>query len=150
LDPDGLVANYLGSVQAGMIGDLSSARTRLDKAHAAGLPDDDYQRVRRMIDDAATPLPSHSTEDSSEFPISSANLYLALWIFLGWLATMGVLLVAGFVLSRMTLRAAKQAAVGTEGHRRLRKIYKIVLVASGLYFYLSVPILLALVVVAGG
>ena len=68
---------------------------------------------------------------------------------------MVLLLVAGIVLSRITLRTVNRAtateadAAGSARERRPRKIYKAVLLLSGAYFYLSIPILLGTIVAAG-
>lgn len=142
IEPDGIVANYLQTMLAGLDGRADDARRYLEKAHAAGLPDDEYQRI-----DAALRAGSEAA-DGGGLGAHAGLLWIALWVFVGWLGVMVILLAAGFVLSRVTLRVATTTAA--DGGHGLRRIYKVVLALSGIYFYLSIPILLALVVLTGG
>jgi hypothetical protein len=72
-----------------------------------------------------------------------------------WVAGMLTLFAAGLVLSRTALRAARLPPDGRTGEsvgltRTLRAAYKAVLLCSCLYYYLSIPIVLGIVVVGGG
>lgn len=146
VDPDGQAANYFGAIAAALHGDPGRARLRLDRAKAAGLPDEAYQKLLTGLDrarDAGTG--------------GTGVLWIALWGFVAWLAILVVLLAAGYALSRSTLRAVgkvtsatRSAGAGTARERSLRRLYRVVLLLCGVYFYLSIPILLLMIVAAGG
>jgi Zn-dependent protease with chaperone function len=146
VDRDGGAANYLGAIHAGMQGDPRLARLRLDRAKAAGLPDEAYHKLLAALEDA----PGTGTG-------ATGVLWIALWGFVAWIAVLGALLAAGYSLSRSTLkavgqvtRATRSAGAGTARERSLRRLYRGVLLLCGAYFYLSIPILLLMIVAAGG
>lgn len=71
----------------------------------------------------------------------------------GWLATFAVLFLAGAVLSALALSAARRVPSAARleigpGERLLRTVYRVVIAATSLYFYASIPLLI-LTVVAG-
>ncbi|HEU4733839.1 MAG TPA: M48 family metalloprotease [Kofleriaceae bacterium] len=153
LDPGGGWANLLGTLVAGANGDLPEAKRRLELARAAGLDDATY---RKLGDAIASQSRSRGTSAEDLVP-STAFLWSVLWVFVGWLSGMVVLLAAGYLLSWLTLREVARVSgsgaadgSGTPREQRLRRLYKLVLVASGGYFYLSIPFLLALILGAGG
>jgi Zn-dependent protease with chaperone function/Flp pilus assembly protein TadD len=153
-DPDGLGANYLAAIMHANNGNFASARVHLAKAGTAGLPADEQERLLAAFADAEAGRESSSTG----LPMPSHTfLWLALWIFVGWLGVMVALLVTGYILSRRTLAVVSSvtggdavAATGTEREQRLRKVYRVVLGLCGGYFYLSIPILIATIVIAAG
>jgi len=150
--PDSVAANYLGAIAAAANGRWTVARDRLAEAKAHGLDDATYQALAGKLDEAER---GGSSGHETQLP-STDVLWLALWVLAGWLGAMGVLLVSGYALSRATLRAAARVATarasagtGTAHERRLRAIYKVVLATSGIYFYVSIPILVAVIAIAG-
>jgi len=151
-DPQGVGANYLGAISAASRGEFSVARRRLVDAHEAGLDEAPYRKLLAAIETA------QAADSSDGVPaLGTGVLWVVLWILIAWLAVLGVLLGAGYVLSRSTLKAAGKvtaaeanAGTGTAREQRLRKLYKLVLLLCGVYFYLSIPILLAMIVAAGG
>jgi len=152
-DPGGVSALSLGALAAAARGELSVARQRLEQAKAAGLDDEPYRKLGALIDRAQAASRSERSTGGS----AAGILWAALWGLVGWLAVMAVLLGAGYALSRSTLRAARQvtaatptAATGTAREQLLRRLYKLVLLLCGVYFYLSIPILLLMIVAAGG
>jgi Zn-dependent protease with chaperone function len=151
LDPDGVMPNYIGALVAAQGGDLTTARRHLDRARAGGLPEEDYRRLLALLD----------SSDSGFDPAigGGADVFrVAAWIAGGWAVGLVLLFATGWVLSRLTLRAASRvgagagdaAGHGTTREQRLRRVYRIVILVSGLWFYLSVPILLASILVGGG
>ena len=154
LDPDGLGSNFFTAILAGQDGNLPVARIHLEKARKAGLPDEDYQRLRDMLE-GGDGEPDDTSPDTGS---AGSVLRTGLWIAGGWAAGLLLLLVAGWILSRLTLRSANRvgagggdsAGHGTAGEQTLRRIYRVVILVSGLWFYLSVPILLGSILVAGG
>lgn len=73
----------------------------------------------------------------------------------GWLVGLPVLLAAGAVLSKLTLTTVHRAQPAAEfeigwEERFIRTLYRIVIAISSLYFYLSIPFLILIVVAAAG
>ena len=133
LDPDGQLANLLGASIAGDR-DFEEAHVRLRKAKTAGLSQSTFDQVTKEFEDME--------RKEEVFPISA---HTALWVGIPtlaiWLGVMLLLLIAGTVLSRKTLATVEHAATtrtvdasGTERERRLRRLYRRVLLLSGLYF----------------
>jgi Zn-dependent protease with chaperone function len=154
-DPQGEGALALGALAAVTRGQPSVARQRLDQARAAGLDDETYHQLSDAIDRGL----ARDSERSSDVGggASTGVLWIALWGLVVWLAILAVLLSAGYVLSQSTLKAAGQvtaatrsAGTGTARERQLRRLYKLVLLLCGVYFYLSIPVLLIMIVAAGG
>ena len=153
-DPQGIGALALGAIAAVTRGEPSVARQRLEQARAAGLDDETYRKLAAAIDRG----PAAGSEASSDGDGASTGvLWAVLWGLVGWLAILVVLLGAGYALSRSTLRAVGQVTAatrstgtGTVRERQLRRLYKLVLLLCGVYFYLSIPVLLILIVAAGG
>jgi Zn-dependent protease with chaperone function len=151
LAPDALLANLLGAVTAATRGDFELAHQRLEKAHRLGLPDDRYEDLRsKMAEDERRA--DERRNSIAGVPIPMTFLSVVLWIMVVWLGGMVLLLGAGYALSRMQLRALadpEAAARGGARERRLRGVYRAVLALSGVYFYLSLPLVLLAVVLAG-
>ena len=150
-DPQGMGALALGAIAAVTRGEPSVARQRLEQARAAGLDDGTYRQLAGAIDRGSA---AGSDRDGAA---SAGILWAVLWGLVAWLAILVVLLGAGYALSRSTLRAVGQvtaatrsAGTGTVRERQLRRLYKLVLLLCGVYFYLSIPVLLILIVAAGG
>ena len=64
LDPAGMKSNYLGAIVAALHGDSELARSRLDAAKRAGLPDAAYAQLMAQLNGvpaAAAPPPGRST-----------------------------------------------------------------------------------------
>lgn len=78
------------------------------------------------------------------------GIRLGIFIFLGWIVTLGLLFLVGVTLSRATLasvnRQKTRAALDiTPGERLTRRIYRVIIAIASAYFYLSIPILLFIV-----
>jgi Zn-dependent protease with chaperone function len=145
LDPEGAVSNYVGAIASADRGDDVAARRYLERARDGGLDDATYRQLKAAIGGEE----SHGG--------GAGVLRTALWVAGGWLAGLVVLLVTGWILSRLTLRAVDRVTAsgdrsghGSSREKTLRRVYRFVVLLSGLWFYLSVPILLATVLVAGG
>lgn len=155
-DPDGIEANHMMMLAAAFDGDLDRARHHLDKMRAAGMTGEQARQAEAMLDRVRAELESRGSP-SAGFALAG-RILLTMAIAIGvWLAGLVVLLAVGWILSRMTLRAAGRMAAsgqaggdGSQEERRLRRIYRAVVLLCGVYFYLSVPVLLVSVVVAGG
>lgn len=141
VDPEGESANFFGAITALQRGDDGVARARLEKAKP-GLAPAAYDALRRAIDESE----AHHNE-----PLFGAgSLRLAGILVAAWVVLMIVLFGAGTVLSRKVLRMTANIAdadpFGTAGERTLRRVYKVVLVLSGLSLYVTMPVLVISVI----
>ncbi|MDC3959328.1 M48 family metalloprotease [Polyangium jinanense] len=122
-------------------GKLGDAIGKLDRAKSLGLDDQTYTSLKGQYEEA---MPFYERYGTT-----------LLYGFLGWLAGLAALLGLGGVLSKLTLRAAtavpKSADENATGADKwLRRIYGVVLWACCAYYYISLPIVMSLVLVAGG
>jgi Zn-dependent protease with chaperone function len=120
-----------------------SASVALERARQLGMPEEEH---RRFVEGLA---------DFRGERRRAALIGLGAWSLGAWFAAFGVLLGLGLVLSNATLGAARRTpsnpsgkAVGAEGW--LRRLYRVVLWLSCAFYYVSVPLVLALVLVSGG
>jgi Zn-dependent protease with chaperone function len=118
-----------------------AARASLDRARELGLPKQAYAGMLAQLN-SVTPW------------------YVRWWkpaaITLGiWFACFALLLGAGVILSRIALRAAHEppsdlSANATGLSSNLRRVYGTVLFLSSIFYYVSVPIVIGLVLLIGG
>lgn len=142
LRPDEVSTHFYATIAAGSTEDWDAARRHLERAHELGLPDPVYEELSAKI-----------TELEPLWPVVLKLAGLAIGV---WLGVMLLLLIAGGVLSRMTMRAADrltsqrarepEAAAGSA----LRRAYRAVLALSCVVYYASLPLLLAIIVLTGG
>ena len=71
---------------------------------------------------------------------------IVLWVLLAWVGGLAVLYVTGQILCRLTLRGitTNQFAEPSPSQRRLRSFYRGVIFIAGLYYYLSLPVLVVI------
>jgi Zn-dependent protease with chaperone function len=139
--PDEASTHYFAWFVAMQEGDFDEAETTLDRARELGLPEEVYARMKEATDEARPMLPRL---------LRIAGTVLAVWV--GGLIA---LLVLGLTLSQITLKAARQPPSTQTGEsaglaKGLRSAYRGVLFLSCLYYYISIPIVLGIVVAAGG
>jgi Zn-dependent protease with chaperone function len=79
--------------------------------------------------------------------------YIAGYVVLAWALGLALLFLLGGILSKRTLReletADPNALVGPE-HDKLRSLYRKVINVAGLYYYISIPVVILLIVVVTG
>jgi Zn-dependent protease with chaperone function len=153
--PDNPMASVYSALLEASYGNQDAARAHLERAHLNGLPDEQYERMRA---DLASGRLTGGDGGGGGLPLPG-HTFLVVAAIAGavWLGVMIILFVTGYVLSRLTLATVGGVTAGdagaTEGtarEQRLRRLYRFVLAASGVYFYLSIPMLIALIVLAGG
>jgi Zn-dependent protease with chaperone function len=88
-------------------------------------------------------------------PMISKYANLAAWILVPWVSSFAVLMLVGALLSVATLRASKRVPQTATGHAQgldahLRRVYRVVLWLSCALYYVSLPIVLAIVIIGGG
>lgn len=134
-------AHMYAAINAGVHEKWSEARSEIDLAKKLGLDPPTYEAVSRQI--------------SSHTPF-----YLRWWMpftiaIAAWIAAFAILLLAGAMLSRTAMRAAREvpsnlAENATTLSSRLRKTYAAVLTMSSAFYYVSVPIVILLVLLICG
>jgi len=139
--PDSVSTLYYTVIAHWAEGDLGAALVTLERARAAGLPDSAYTNLRSSIEQSQ--------------PLASRLAWIAAWIGGLWLAGGLLLFAFGSWLSHLTLQASER--VPTDPSARvtgldawLRRAYRVLLWWGCVYYYVSMPILLVLVLVIGG
>jgi len=137
LAPDEPDALFFGSIEAADRGRWSDAFDELDRAHARGIPDAEYHRLRTAFENAT--------------PFWYRWLRPLGFAVGGWIGCSLGLLVIGLVLSALTLRACRRPVTTLDGHVRgvdawLRRVYARVLWLCAAYFYVSLPLVVLSVV----
>lgn len=122
-------------------GRWSEAHDALERAKAAGLPAAAYDSMKKQLE-AATPW----------YVRWMKPMAMALG---GWIGGFALLLAAGAVLSAIAMRAARkppqQIGENATGlSHTIRRAYASVLTLSCLFYYASIPIVILLVLAAGG
>jgi Zn-dependent protease with chaperone function len=141
LAPDEPLGHFFRAVAQASRGDLSAAEETLETARKKGLPEEQAQGLLQAIRSAQ--------------PWYVRILPLLSWTLGLWLGGLLLLLLLGTLLSQAALRAAgrvpAQASGAAQGlDARLRVLYKTVLWLSCIYYWLSMPIVVLLVLALGG
>jgi Zn-dependent protease with chaperone function len=140
IDPKAFQTHMLRVSVAASEGDWDGSFAALDRAHRLGLSDDDYKEVRQNL-------------------TSAMPFYLRWWkpVLQGlgvWFGGFAALLIAGAILSAVAMRAARkppqQMKNATGLSSVIRRMYSAVLSLSCLFYYVSIPIVIGLVLIAGG
>lgn len=154
--PDYAGTHYFAAVSAVAARKFNQARAELKEAKRLGLPEEAYQGILYKIngmENEYTDLmaPSGPSPDT-------VDLFMSIGVYGGliWIGGMLALLIVGWILSALTIRAARRAPSSPGGGAArgldavLRKVYWFILWLSCAYYYISIPVLLILVVGAGG
>lgn len=141
LVPNDPNTHFFRSIAHASSGRFDEAFASLEEAHRLGLPDDFYRKAKGGLANAQ-PLGPRLARWSAVTAVT--------WIAVGLL-----LFVAGAALSMITLRKSERApadptAGPTSFESGLRSFYRVVLGVCCVYYYLSLPILFALVLLVGG
>lgn len=142
LAPEQMVTHYFAGIAAAVDKRWIEAEREILKAQELGLSAD---ATKELLEKSG---------------IRSHALHWRLWSYAGyslaaWATGLVLLLAAGMLLSRLTLVAiengsgkAQNSAKG--GMYLIRKIYAAVLGLTSAYFYISIPVVILLVIAAGG
>jgi Zn-dependent protease with chaperone function len=139
--PGQVYTQYYTWILAMSLGDHARATRALEAARELGLPEETYAEMKQ--------------ETRKALPLWSRYGTPAIVVVVVWLAGLLALLVAGFVLSRIALNAANRPPDTRSGESAgltaaVGKTYRTVMWLSCVYYYVSIPIVLLVVVLAGG
>jgi Zn-dependent protease with chaperone function len=141
LAPDEPTGHFFAALADASDQRWSDAEHEVEVARSLGLPAEEADRL-------------HAAIRSSE-PLHLRAIGPASYLLGGWLAALALLFLAGVVLSRATLRAAAALPRERTGHAHgssaaIRKAYRVVLWIACAFYYVSIPLVLAVVLGLGG
>ncbi|HEX9928604.1 MAG TPA: M48 family metalloprotease [Pyrinomonadaceae bacterium] len=152
--PDLIATHYFNSIRLANDGNFAAAEAEIRKAESLGLPPEAAQEILSGIERAkrgeyqSGNAPNNSFIGDFRF---GAYFYYGLYLVGTWALGLLTLFVAGKILSVKTLRSIENSDpndITGGGQEGLRKIYKNVITIAGIYYYLSQPVVMLLVVVA--
>jgi Zn-dependent protease with chaperone function len=138
--PDDVDANYFGTVSAARAGNWDVANARLEKARP-NLGPGEYEKLKAELDDAQPMTAKYGG------PLVKA--------LLAWAAALLLLVVLGLTLSSITSRTARNLSTirdpkATGGAHALRSLYRLIVGAGSIFYYVSLPVVLLAVIAVGG
>lgn len=140
--PQLMQTHYFKAIRLAMEGNYSESEVELKQAESMGLPPESAQVVRTGIKDA---------QDQAYFGLGrySAYFYYAVYLVIAWALGLLTLFIGGKVLSAKTLKSIENSDpndITGGGQAGLRKVYKNVINIAGIYYYLSQPVVMLLVI----
>lgn len=140
--PDEVVTHYYAGLEAAVNKRWTEAEDEFVKAQELGFPADVADRIMDELGISRNAKRWHL-------------LIFSLYGVAGWACGLVLLLLLGLVLSRLTLKSIKTMTEKGQTEEKgnvhiIRSIYAIVLRLTSFYFYISIPVVLILVIAAGG
>ena len=133
--PQAMLTHYLTAIEAANDGHWMRAEKEIKAAQELGLP---HQAAQSFLDSGV-----HSRA------LGWRIAYYVAAITGIWIGGLVLLYAVGVLLSRLTLRQVEVADIQVKvsgGERRLRQIYRAVLNLAGVYYYLSLPVVIVMVI----
>ncbi|MDX6693305.1 MAG: hypothetical protein QOF02_908 [Blastocatellia bacterium] len=137
--PDLMQTHYFKAILAATDEDWVTAEDEIKRAEALGL---DPQAVKQFLDSGI-----HTKA------LVWRYFHYALYLVGVWLAGLLALFILGKKLSNATLRSLEQSDpndLTSSRQASLRKFYKMVINVAGLYYYISIPVVIFLVLAISG
>lgn len=134
--PDYVLSHYFASACATLSEDWVSAEQEMKKAESLGLP---HEAAEKAL---ASGISYNAT--------ISRCFWYSIYLFVGWIVGLVLLFILGKTFSFLSLRFLETADpnLGTSSKElTLRKIYRIVINIASIYYYISMPIIAATVIV---
>lgn len=142
--PELAATHYFNGIRLANDGDLDAAEAEVLQAQSLGMPVESAQELLTAI---------RAEKDSSYYWVWKYIRY-GLYLVGAWIVGLIVLFVAGKILSSKTLDSIEKSDpndVTGGGQAGLRNVYKNVISIAGIYYYLSQPVVMFLVLlIAGG
>ena len=142
LAPDAIATNYLGAMYYVANDDPNQASAAIDRAEAAGLPAAEAARFREET--------GIKRQRTLRWAASVAG-----YAFGGWVLGLVLIFLVGKLLSAAALRAIERHAPDRgpallTATRSLRRAYALAIGIAAVYYYLSIPFVIAIVLAAVG
>ncbi len=137
--PQLMQTHYFKAIRLAMAGNYDESKIELGKAESLGLPLETGQPIREGIENA---------QDSEYFGLGK-YFKPALYLVGVWILGLVALFIGGKILSAATLRSIENSDpndITGGGQAGLRKLYKNVINFAGIYYYVSQPIIMLLVI----
>jgi len=137
--PENMATHYFNAIQAAIDEHWMKAEDEIKAAEKLGLP---HESAQRFLDSGV-----HANASGWRFAYY-AGITVAVWV-----GGLTLLFSLGYLLSKLTLRQAEAADTRftiNSGEHRLRQIYRIVLNIAGVYYYISLPVVVVLVIGIAG
>lgn len=137
--PGTMATHYFTAIRAAMDEDWAAAESEIRKAEALGLPHAEAQRF----------LDSGIGTRAAVWRYT----YYALYLTGAWAVGLLLLFVLGKIFSGATMRSIESAdpnELAGERHHTLRKYYRALINFAGVYYYISLPVVICLVVLVAG
>ncbi len=133
--PTNMASHYFGAINAAMNARWMRAEDEIYRAGKLGLP---KEEVEKFLD--------NGVRSQARWP----RLMLRTgWVIGLWLAGLVLLFLLGVLLSRLTLRQVEGAdpqATISAGEKKIRRFYRAVINVAGVYYYVSLPVVIVLVI----
>ncbi|GHT40583.1 hypothetical protein FACS189437_06370 [Bacteroidia bacterium] len=133
--PDLMVTHYFAAILAAQEEEWERAEKEILQAQELGLPEEAVNSFLNLG------VGSHVKKQHW--------LYSSLWLIGIWAFGLFVLFVVGKILSNMTLRSIEKQTLTSESNnsaKKLRPLYRFFMNVGGVYYYLSLPIIIVLVI----
>jgi tetratricopeptide (TPR) repeat protein len=130
--PNSEYTHYFNGVAQLQDGDYKSAEQSLRKAREMGMPEESIAELLRIAIDNQEWIWLYAT--------------IIFYIIAAWLVGLLLLFVIGKILSALTLQSLEREGpeVASASDQRLRRIYRIVVNLAGVYYYISLPVVVLL------
>jgi tetratricopeptide (TPR) repeat protein len=136
---DLLQTHYFNAILAATDEKWSRAEDEISKAGRLGLPP---EVVQAFLDSGVR---SHAN--------TWRYAYYAMYVVIGWISGLVLLFLFGRLMSSLTLRSIEADDPNDPDHRRhvlLRKTYRRLINVAGIYYYISIPFVIVLVLAVAG
>ena len=133
--PNEMATHYFGAIDAALNERWLNAEKEIKRAEKLGL---EHEAAQKFLDSGV-----HSRAFWSHAALDAAL------VFGFWCGGLAVLTGLGFVLSKLTLRQTRQAdtlEAVTSGEKLVRKVYRVIMNVAGVYYYISLPVVIVLVI----
>lgn len=142
--PDSPMAAYYSAIALANAGSFDAAEAEVNRAQSLGAPKESLQPLLTAINTA---------RDESYFGLGGYLKYgyIVIGLVAAWLVGLAAIFIGGRILSAKTLQSIETSDpndVSGTGQAGLRRLYRRVISAAGIYYYISQPFVIFLVIAA--
>ncbi|HEV7643539.1 MAG TPA: M48 family metalloprotease [Pyrinomonadaceae bacterium] len=141
--PNDMATHYYNGIRLANFGAYASAQEEIRQAETAGLPHEEAERIFLAI--------ANAQEAQTQQTVIPGGKYIAygLYFFAAWIVGLILLFFVGKILSARTLYSVENSDpndITGGGQAGLRKIYRAVITFGGVYYYISQPVVVLLII----